>query len=128
MEDMGFTKSNSYTLSLLTMAFIFGEISHFLVGVVSMEMARSLHFGDKACFQHPNESIRFGRTNAECDKFTADAVPEDVAAKACHSHQGCLYLENGQGMKYQILAGPTFVVVFTISGIVMGYLADKVAR
>ena len=46
----------------------------------------------------------------------------------CEFHQGCEYLENGQGMKYQILAGPTFVVVFTISGIFMGYLADKTSR
>ena len=37
-------------------------------------------------------------------------------------------MENGQGMKYQILAGPTFVVVFTFSGIIMGYLADKAPR
>ena len=37
-------------------------------------------------------------------------------------------LENGQGMKYQVLAGPTFVVVFTVSGILMGYLADKTSR
>ena len=39
-----------------------------------------------------------------------------------------LPIENGQGMKYQVLAGPTFVVVFTVSGILMGYLADKSSR
>ena len=42
--------------------------------------------------------------------------------------QGCELLETGQGMEYQILAGPTFVVVFTLSGILMGYLADKTSR
>ena len=46
----------------------------------------------------------------------------------CENNEGCLYLESGQGMKYQILAGPTFVIVFTISGVIMGYLADKVPR
>ena len=42
--------------------------------------------------------------------------------------QGCELLETGQGMEYQIIAGPTFVVVFTLSGILMGYLADKLSR
>ena len=34
MEEIGFTKHNTYTLALLTLSFIIGEISHFLIGVV----------------------------------------------------------------------------------------------
>ena len=66
---IGFTQYNSYTLALLTIAFVIGEVSHFLIGVVSQEMARSLHYGDKSCLQHSNSSLRLGRTNAECDQF-----------------------------------------------------------
>ena len=51
--------SNSYILALLTIAFVIGEVSHFLIGVVSQEMARSLHYGDKSCLQHSNSSQRF---------------------------------------------------------------------
>jgi len=119
---IGFTKHNSYILALLTIAFVIGEVSHFLIGVVSQEMARSLHYGDKSCLQHSNSSQRLGRTNSECDQFNSNDK------EWCETHQGCEYLENGQGMKYQVLAGPTFVVVFTISGILMGYLADKTSR
>ena len=40
----------------------------------------------------------------------------------------CQYLHNGQGMDYLILAGTYFILMFTVSGILMGYLADKVHR
>ncbi len=40
----------------------------------------------------------------------------------------CEWTYNGQGIEYQVLAGPVFVVVFTISGIIMGFLADKFSR
>jgi hypothetical protein len=40
----------------------------------------------------------------------------------------CEWLNNGQGIEYLVLAGPVFVVVFTVSGIVMGLLADKFSR
>ncbi len=134
--NMGFTRHNSYTLSLLTLSFVIGEVSHFLIGVVSQEMARSLHYGDKSCLQHSNISLRFGRTNSECDQFSNNAIiqnsaddnSEKLEEEWCESHQGCEYLETGMGMKYQVLAGPTFVIVFTLSGILMGYLADKCPR
>ena len=82
----GFTLRNSFSLSMLTLSFVVGEISHFLIGVVSQEMARSLHYGDKVCnLQHSqnnsdsNQSKSIGRTNAECEKFSIDS---------CHMHQG----------------------------------------
>ena len=40
----------------------------------------------------------------------------------------CQYLHNGQGLDYLILAGTYFILMFTVSGILMGYLADKVHR
>ena len=67
---IGFTKRNTYILAILTISFIVGEISHFLLGVVSQDMARSLHYGDKSCFLHSNDSLRFGRTNSECETFS----------------------------------------------------------
>ena len=40
----------------------------------------------------------------------------------------CEYLYNGQGIEYQILAGPVFVVVGTVSALVFGALSDKFHR
>ena len=65
----GFTRQNSYTLALLTLSFIIGEISHFLISVVNMEVARDLHYGDLSCYPHPNESLRSQSFTYLMEKF-----------------------------------------------------------
>lgn len=40
----------------------------------------------------------------------------------------CEWNYNGLGLDYQLLAGPSFILVFTIVGIFMGVLADKYNR
>jgi len=36
----------------------------------------------------------------------------------------CKWDFNGQGIQYEILAGPIFIVVYTVAGIPLGLLAD----
>ena len=38
---------------------------------------------------------------------------------------GCKWDYNGQGLQYEILAGPVFIVVYTFVGIPLGFLADS---
>lgn len=40
----------------------------------------------------------------------------------------CEWNYNGQGIEYEILAGPVFIVVYTIAGIPLGFLADVYNR
>lgn len=40
----------------------------------------------------------------------------------------CEWNYNGLGLDYQILAGPTFILVFTIVGVAFGFAADKYNR
>lgn len=40
----------------------------------------------------------------------------------------CEWNYNGLGLDYQLLAGPSFILVFTIVGVLMGVLADKYNR
>lgn len=40
----------------------------------------------------------------------------------------CEWNYNGLGLEYQLLAGPVFILVFTIVGVVIGILADKYNR
>jgi MFS family permease len=40
----------------------------------------------------------------------------------------CEWDYNGLGLEYQILAGPVFIMVFTIVGVVLGIAADKYNR
>lgn len=40
----------------------------------------------------------------------------------------CEWNYNGLGIEYQILAGPTFILIFTIAGVFMGLAADRYHR
>ena len=39
-----------YVLVVLTASFIIGELNHYLLGVVSKDVARDVGYGDKACY------------------------------------------------------------------------------
>lgn len=40
----------------------------------------------------------------------------------------CEWNYNGLGLEYQLLAGPSFIAVFTIVGVILGIAADKYNR
>lgn len=40
----------------------------------------------------------------------------------------CEWNYNGLGLEYQLLAGPVFILVFTIVGVILGIAADKYNR
>ena len=56
-------------LSYLTVAYVFGEMSHYLVGVTSRDMAREIHYGDLACYDNDSFS---GEANSSivCEDIT----------------------------------------------------------
>jgi len=108
--------SNVGVLGLLTLSYMVGEVAHFLVAVTSKDLARSVGFGDMQCYANST----LGEQPAVCAGFKA--------AEDCRNQAGCDWMYSGQGWEYQILAGPAFIVVFTISGILMGFLADRVSR
>ncbi len=51
-----------------------------------------------------------------------------IISKSCHSSPTCRWDYSGLGLDYQILAGPSFVGVFTVSGVLIGVLGDRVSR
>jgi len=107
---------NVGVLGLLTLSYMVGEVAHFLVAVTSKDLARSIGFGDMQCYANSTG----GEQPAVCAGFKA--------AEDCQNQAGCDWMYSGQGWEYQILAGPAFIVVFTISGVLMGFLADRVSR
>uniref|UniRef100_A0A1I8PAW5 Major facilitator superfamily (MFS) profile domain-containing protein n=1 Tax=Stomoxys calcitrans TaxID=35570 RepID=A0A1I8PAW5_STOCA len=115
---------SAYVLGVLTIGYILGELGHYLIGVTSKQTAIELEYGDISCQQN---STMFSRAE----------VPEQCSAikeeASCHAldHNGTTYCEwnrNGLGIEYQILAGPTFILVFTIAGVFMGLAADRYNR
>jgi len=108
------TLANSYFLVLMTSAYIVGEIAHFLINTTAREVAQDVHFGDKSCFF--NESF----TNS--DSLNCSTIKEQIE---CSRLNGCSWQYSGMGIKYQILAGPAFVAVFSISGVLISVFSDK---
>ena len=60
--------------------------------------------------------------------ITIDQDARPPLQAGCEAVGGCVWCFSGQGWQYQVLAGPGFIVMFTISGIIMGYLADRISR
>ena len=104
------------TLGLLTLSYMVGEVAHFLPAITSRDLAESLKFGDQRCYSSAGVSGK-SQSQSECSGLSSE--PE------CVSAPGCVWSYSGQGWQYQVLAGPAFIIVFTISGVVMGYLADR---
>jgi len=107
------------TLGLLTLCYTLGELGHFLIATTSKQVANSLQFGDLRCYVDHN--VRLSNvTNVVCMGVKTQA--------GCEAVGGCVWCFSGQGWQYQVLAGPGFIVMFTISGVIMGYLADRISR
>ena len=68
-HEQGFTLQNSITLGLLTLAFIVGEMSHFLIGSMSLDMARDLGYGDKQCYLNTTLEGVDDFTQEDCKVF-----------------------------------------------------------
>merc|ERR1719310_174343 len=116
-EDGGKSWSRYATLMLLTLSYTLGELGHFLIATTSKQVANSLEFGDMRCYARDSH-----------DGNTTSACPRLSSAAACEAGAGCVWSYSGQGWQYQVLAGPGFIVIFTVCGVVMGYLADRVSR
>jgi len=109
---MQWTGQQAGLLALLTLSYTVGEVAHFLIAVTSRQVASSIQFGDMKCFTNT--------TATDCAN-----LPDK---QSCEGRAGCRWEYSGQGLQFQVLVGPAFIVVFTISGVVAGFLADRVSR
>jgi len=98
-----------FALALMTLGYIVGELSHFLIATTSKSVASDIHYGDQACKGEPDECT-------------------DLSEEKCLLEPGCAWEYTGQGVEFQVLVGPAFVVTFTFSALLMGFLADNYSR
>ncbi|KAK6625807.1 hypothetical protein RUM43_006106 [Polyplax serrata] len=110
-----------YVLAIVSLGYVVGELGHYMIGVTSKETAKDLHYGDISC-QLNNTELSVSELPFRCDIANN--------SETCYSfaYNGTPYCEweyNGLGLDYQILAGPSFIAVFTIMGIFFGIVADR---
>lgn len=115
---------NSYALGVLTVGYILGELGHYLIGVTSKQTAIELDYGDHACQQN-NTSFERRDLPIECGKVLDES---NCTQLHINGTPYCEWNYNGLGIDYQLLAGPCFILVFTIAGVFMGVAADKYNR
>ncbi|CAG9853594.1 unnamed protein product [Phyllotreta striolata] len=114
----------AYVLAIVSIGYICGELGHYLIGVTSKAIAEDLHFGDIAC-QLNLTDVYLSDLPVKCSEANSSEV---CATFTLNGTRYCEWTYNGLGIDYQVLAGPSFIAVFTIVGVVMGFLADKFHR
>ena len=90
------TVSKLYFLSLMTLSYIVGELTHFLINTTSREVAREVEFGEKSCFANGS----FVR-NTEEDEEEFDCT-ESKNETDCVSEKHCYWEYSGLGIQYQV--------------------------
>lgn len=110
-----------YVLAIVSIGYIMGELGHYLIGVTSKAMSIDLRYGDISC-QLNNTEFHTSILPVLCD--TANNS-ETCLSYNLNGTPYCEWNRNGLGIDYQILAGPSFIAVFTVVGVILGFAADK---
>jgi len=119
-----------YMLGLMTLAYIVGELTHYLINTTNREVAREIGYGEKACYENttltPSNS-----TSDVCDTSQTDIsesgyfkCSEAKEEASCVKISHCYWEYSGLGIQYQVLAGPAFIMVFIFSAVFLAVLSD----
>ncbi|CAH0595498.1 unnamed protein product [Chrysodeixis includens] len=113
-----------YVLGLVSIGYILGELGHYLIGTTSKVTADDLHYGDKSCMLNLTH-VSLSQLPVVCEKVNSSETCESLMLNGTRY---CEWGYNGLGIDYQVLAGPAFMAVFTVVGVIIGVVADKYNR
>lgn len=113
-----------YALAVVSVGYILGELGHYLIGVTSKATAEDLHYGDISC-QLNSSTLSIVELPVQCEAAKNQSFCESLEL---NGSRYCEWNYNGLGLDYQILAGPSFIAVFTVVGVILGIAADKYNR
>ncbi|KPJ01133.1 PREDICTED: uncharacterized protein LOC106117752 [Papilio xuthus] len=113
-----------YVLGLVSVGYILGELGHYLIGTTSKVTAEYLHYGDKACMLNATH-LHVAQLPQVCEKVNSSDICESLTLNGTRY---CEWGYSGLGLDYQVLAGPAFMAVFTVVGVIIGVFADKFNR
>ncbi|XP_043201897.1 MFS-type efflux pump MSMEG_3705-like [Amphibalanus amphitrite] len=113
-----------YVLALLLVVYLLNQLDRYMLAVVARPSAQDIHFGDQGCLLNDTVSSTLEETNcSNCTDRTTCLSLLDAGGSA-----GCKWDYTGTGTQYDILAGPIFVLVYTIAGVPLGIAADLYNR
>jgi len=117
---------NWYVLVILTLGYLTAELGHFLIGVTSKATAIDVEYGDFACQLNKTEPHFNLTLSMNCASALNQTICEMLAFE--DGERYCEWNRNGLGIEYQILAGPSFIAVYTVAGVFLGMAADRYRR
>ncbi|KAK2567009.1 Sphingosine-1-phosphate transporter SPNS2 [Acropora cervicornis] len=123
-----------YVLLLLLGTYLLNQLDRYALAVSSQPMAHDIKFGDKGCL--PYNSTFSKDYEKLCVNSLKDSSQPERNQTACEqktkgkssSQHVCVWDYDGTGSQYQILAGPVFILVYTVSGIPLGFCAGVFNR
>ncbi|XP_067928432.1 MFS-type efflux pump MSMEG_3705-like [Watersipora subatra] len=110
-----------YVLMLCLTAYLLNQLDRYLLPIMTQPMAQDIHYGDKGCLNdvdYFNESITATKL---CTSINSEQKCNDQNYFG-GNQSVCMWDYTGQGLAYQIIAGPVFIVIYTICGVFIGYL------
>ncbi|XP_011694814.1 PREDICTED: protein spinster homolog 2 isoform X2 [Wasmannia auropunctata] len=113
-----------YALAIVSIGYVLGELGHYLIGVTSKAIAEDLHYGDISC-QFNSTTLTIAELPVQCETAENSSYCRSLELNGSYY---CEWNYNGLGLDYQILAGPSFIAVFTIVGVILGIAADRYNR
>ncbi|CAK1590572.1 unnamed protein product [Parnassius mnemosyne] len=113
-----------YVLGLVSVGYILGELGHYLIGTTSKVTADDLNYGDKSCMLNATH-LTLSQLPVVCEKVNSTELCESLTLNGTRY---CEWGHNGLGIDYQVLAGPAYMAVFTVVGVIIGVVADKFNR
>nr|CAB3262831.1 uncharacterized protein LOC100183908 [Phallusia mammillata] len=116
----GETPYTWYYVLVCMSCYAVGEIGHFIIGIVSKPLAQDIEFGDKGCISNSSAY----NVSEKC----TDANYTRCMSLKNQNESYCEWNYLGSGIEYQLLAGPCFIAIFTVTGIIIGVLGDVYNR
>ncbi|XP_067928431.1 MFS-type efflux pump MSMEG_3705-like isoform X2 [Watersipora subatra] len=110
-----------YVLTLTFLVYLLNQLDRYLLPIMTQPMAQDIHYGDKGCL---NDVDYFN------DSITATKLCTSINSEQKCNDQNyfggnqsvCMWDYTGQGLAYQIIAGPVFIIIYTVCGVFIGYL------
>uniref|UniRef100_UPI00398E9CB3 MFS-type efflux pump MSMEG_3705-like n=1 Tax=Pristiophorus japonicus TaxID=55135 RepID=UPI00398E9CB3 len=111
-----------YVLGCLLLTYLLNQLHRYLLAIVIRPLARDLRFGDGRCSPGPTA----GPDSGLCRNSSSRA--RCLSLRNENETEYCQWDYDGTGWEYQVMAGPVFILVFTFTGIFVGFMADSVNR
>ncbi|XP_076436399.1 MFS-type efflux pump MSMEG_3705-like [Babylonia areolata] len=115
----------SFVLLLMLLTYLLNQLDRYMLAITAQPLARDVHFGDLACDLNASLPDNVSTQGVACNATSVDSC---LATTNAEGVLVCVWDYNGQGLQYQILAGPVFILVYTFSGIFISFAADLYNR